>query len=174
MKNKKQLIKNQLEDIEIKQIEKTINLPNITNKKHVSFGEHKFFNEIATIRCIRNENIFENYIKINGENPIQFMNKFVNEMKNLFDGIMLSKIYLKFIITINKEENEEEENFKNENHNSLELGKNNEIEGDLNIIVELVKIRENSFLLNFTKGKGSIRDFFIYFKKIISYAEDLI
>ena len=172
----KELIKKQLEDIEISQYQKTVNLSN--TMKIESFEEQKYFINTTKIRCIRNENIFDNYIKINGDLiPVQYMNKFANEIENLYGDIKLSKIYFKFNIIIKKgenEEEEEEENLKDENHNSLELGNNNEIENGLNIIVELVKIREKTFLLNFTKGNGSIRDFYLCLKNIMRIAEDLI
>ena len=48
------------------------------------------------------------------------------------------------------------------------------MEKDLIIQVELIKINDNEYLLNFIKIKGALRDYYQYLKNIMKDAEDLI
>ena len=56
----------------------------------------------------------------------------------------------------------------------MELTYNNEIEKDLIIKVELLKLKERQFLLNFIKGIGGLSYYYQTVKKIMKYAEDFI
>ena len=102
------------------------------------------------------------------------MNEYANEMNNLFDDIESSEKYLKFNIIIKKEVSEIEENNNDLNNNSLDLENINEIERDIIIKVELLKLNENEFILSFIKGNGSLRDYYEYLEKVMKYAEDFI
>ena len=157
----KSLIKKELEVIENK-INDCISYNKIMKEESV---KEKIFVGTTKIRNIRDENILENYIKIKGAlNPIDFMNKFSNEMDEIFD-IKVNKNYLKFNIIIEKNENEKEEEEE-------KIEDNNKIEDDLSIIIELLKIRDNEFALNFIKGNGTLRDFYQHLKKIMQYAKE--
>ena len=175
----KELIKDEFKLIEI--------LLNNTNNKNVNynqkdikeedFGENKIFDEKTKIRCIKNENIYEYYIKINGSlSAIDFMKEYPNEMGNLFDEIKPNKKYLKYNIIIKNEEYEEEkENVKElNNNNSFELENINERNKNIIIKVELLKLKDNEFLLNFIKGNGGLRDYYEYLTKVMKYAEDFL
>ena len=175
---KKEIIKEELKSKEIlinKKNKKNVNCSSNKKEKKEAYGEKKRFYETTIIRCIRNENIYENYIKINGNlNPIDYMNEYANEMNNLFDDIESSEKYLKFNIIIKKEVSEIEENNNDLNNNSLDLENINEIERDMIIKVELLKLNENEFILSFIKGNGSLRDYYEYLEKVMKYAEDFI
>ena len=172
----KELIKEEIEPLEnIFNKKKTVNYNPNKSGKNESFVENQIFNDKTKIRCIRNENIFENYIKINGYlNPVNFMNEYANEMEDLYD-IEYKKKYFKFNIIIKKKEKEFGENSKDlDNNISFNSENISGIEKDIIIKVELVKNRKNELLLNFIKGNGSLKDYYKYLKEVMEYAEVLI
>ena len=157
---KKKIVKEELKDIKFNDEENII----VNSRKiYESFEDEKNFDEKTMIKYITNENLFDNYIKINGKlNPIDFMNEFANGMEDIYDNIELNKKYFKFNIIIRKKETvEEKQNL-------------NKIEKDIKIKVELLKIKDNEFILNFIKGNGALRDYYQYLKEVMKYAKEFI
>ena len=128
----------------------------------------KIFTNETNINCVEDEKIFNNYIKIKGNlNPIDFMNNFANEMENIYDDIIINNKNLKFNIIKKKEDNKNDE--KNDNFDMTE-----DIEKDLDIQVELFKIKNDEFILNFIKKEGELNDYYKYLINVMKYAKDFI
>ena len=104
--------------------------------------------------------LINNFIKINGALPynysIDFMNELSEEIFNDLKGVSeASQEYLKFKVTFEK--NEFEENDEYENYEMI-------------IDIELFKYKNGGYLLEFLRLKGEIEDYYHYFleiKKII-------
>ena len=135
------------------------------NDKKEAIKKQLFTNE-NNIICVENEKIFDNYIKIKGHlNIIGFMNEFATEMGNIYDGIETIGQELKFIL-IKKKEDKNDKDYNYEN--------SEEIEKELNIQVELFKVKDDEFILNFRKKKGKMDDYYEYLSRLIKYAQDFI
>ena len=161
--------------------------PKSKDKKNESKCLNKLFDNKATkIKILKKKIKFDNYLQINGNlNPIDFMNEFANKMDDIYDDVEAdNNNYLNFNIIIKKKEEEKEKekekinvkekiNIK-EKINNLTLGNIDKLEKDLKIQVELIKINDKEYLLNFIKVKGALRDYYQKIKVIMSDAEALI
>ena len=143
-------------------------------KKNESLNETVFTSENNLI-CIDDEKIFDDYIKIKGNlNVIDFMNEFANEMYNIYDNIKIIGKNFKFNIIIKmEEENLYEKNDEKKDKDSI-LENSEENEKELNIRVELFRVKNDEFILNFIKRKGELSDYYQQLGRIMKYAQDFI
>ena len=126
-------------------------------QKPESFNEEIFKNE-KNINYADDEKLFDNYIKIKGNlNPFEFMNYFANRMEDIFDDIIIDQKNLKFNIIKKKDDKDEEE-----------------IEKNLNIQIELFKVKNEEYILNFIKKEGELNDYYKYLIDIINDAKEFI
>ena len=147
--------------------------------KQESLNETIFTNEYNLI-CINDEKILDNYIKIKGKfDHIHFMNEFFKEMNNLYGykgeiKIIGKNFKFKIIIKLddNSKENEKEKNVEKKNKDFIESSEENE--NELNILVELFKVKDDEFILNFKKLKGDLSDYYQKLRNIMEYAQDYI
>ena len=174
---KKKIVKEALEEKEIKVDDATKKEVNPKHKdgKNEAFNGETTFNDETEIRYEKNEKIFDKYIKINGDfNPIHFMNEYKNAMSDLYEIEKSKDNTLQFYI-INKkdEENENDEENEEDERKFLQLGNDDEIQKELKVKVELIKINDGHLLL-FNKFKGELVDFYNILRKLMEYAEDFI
>ena len=146
-------------------------------EKPESLNEKVFTNENNLI-CINDEKIFDNFIRIKGKfNYINFMNEFVKEMNNLYgDTKIIGKNFkLNIIIKLedNSEENEKEKNDDKKDKDFI-IESSEENEKELNILVELFKVKDDEFILSFKKRKGELSDYYQKLRDIMDYAQDFI
>ena len=78
-----------------------------------------------------------------------------------------------YIINKKDEENENDEENEEDERKFLQLGNDDEIQKELKVKVELIKINDGHLLL-FNKIKGELVDFYNILRKLMKYAEDFI
>ena len=162
------------------EIELIIATNELNKQIYEAFNEQPIFNEKTKIKCLKNNIKADNYILINGNlNPIDYMNKLADEMEELYDDIEPNKKnYLKFNITIKKKELKKEAKDNNDEdgnkNNSFSQDNVYGMEKDLKIQIELFKIIDKGFLLDFIKIKGSLLDYYYYLEKIKNDAVEIL
>ena len=145
--------------------------------KNESYNAQSFAN-IDNIVYVINEKIFDYYIKIKGNfNAIDFMNKFANEMEDLYDDIKIDDKNFKLNVIIKMED--KNKGNKNENKDKKKdidfiHESSGENEKEVNILVELFKTKNSEYILNFIKEKGELSDFYQKLSCIMEYAQKLI
>ena len=144
--------------------------PKIGNNFRVneSYCDISFRDEMIP-KCIKEDLKFDNFIKIKGDlKPLSFMNNLLKKVSVLYDGVEIGEkeknLKFKILFKVRKEDEDEDD----EDESIIELEK------DLTILVELLKVNEKEFLLNFIKEKGELGDFYYYVKKIMNYAKKYI
>ena len=145
---------------------------NVTSKENENINESNFkisFEDKMTPRTIKEDLKFDTFIRIKGNlNALLFMNSLYQEVAVLFGSEIDEKeknLKFKIIIKAKKDDDLEEED---------DDDSDNELEKDLIIQVELLKINEQEYILNFIKEKGELSDFYHYVKEIINYAKKYI
>ena len=176
--DKKQMIKEAFEEKEKKKDEKTKRKVNPKHKnKNEAYNENPFFNNETEIRYEKNEKIFDKYIKINGEfNPIEFMNEYSNEMDDKFEIEKSKDNKLYFYIIKKKDKKKEEDGLKPDNKELLKylrLGNDENIQKDLKIKIELIRINDG-YLLLFNNIEGALIDYYHFLIILMNYAEEII
>ena len=146
---------------------------NVTSKENENINESNFkisFEDKMTPRTIKEDLKFDTFIRIKGNlNALLFMNSLYQEVAVLFGSEIDEKeknLKFKIIIKAKKDDDLEEEEDDDDS--------DNELEKDLIIQVELLKINEQEYILNFIKEKGELSDFYHYVKEIINYAKKYI
>lgn len=135
--------------------------------------ESKFdisFKDDMIPKCIKGDLKFDNFIRIKGHlDPLSFMNYLLKEVALLYDkseiGEKEKNLKFKILIKARKEEENEE---SDDDEEIIELEK------DLTIQIELLKVNGEEYLLNFIKEKGELSDFYHYIKEIMNYAKKYI
>ena len=114
-------------------------------------------------RCVKEDLKFDNFIKIKGDlKPLSFMNNLLQKVLVLYDKIEIGEkeknLKFKILFKVNDEDDE----------SSIVLEK------DLTILIELLKVNEKEYVLNFMKEEGELSNFYYYVKTIIGYAKEYI
>ena len=121
-------------------------------------------------KCVKEDLKFDNFIKIKGDlKPLSFMNNLLKKVAVLYDKVEIGEkeknLKFKILFKVNQEVEDEDD----EDEESIII-----LEKDLTILVELLKVNEKEYVLNFIKEKGELSDFYHYVKKIIGYAKKYI
>jgi serine/threonine protein kinase len=124
----------------------------------------KYFDSNIKPKKIRNGDKFANhYVKINGIEPVNFMNSLIEKIKNKYKfDLDCSDKKLKFEANFEIEKNYEIDEELDENDNNC------------TILIKMYEDIEGGYLLNFIKKKGEIDDYYKLFLEIKNIIKELL
>ena len=145
--------------------------------------EKLFNNSIEIKRINKGDKFANNYLKINGINPVDFMNLLVNYINKKYEqtcNIEMSDKKLQFEVNFEiKLEYDNDEHEKLEENEEIEEQKKFEkLEEEYNnncyIKIKMYEDTEGGYLLNFIKMKGDIDNYYKYFLEIKDMVKELL
>ena len=139
------------------------------NPSNRGLSSEQYFKESIEIKKIKKGEKFANhYLKINGINPVDFMNLLVNYINKKYEnkcGVEISEKKLKFKVNFE---------IKPEYEFDSEELEEEEINNNCYIKIKMYEDNEGGYLLNFIKMKGDIDNYYKYFLEIKDMIKELL